>query len=149
VELWVDGIKKKQSFYTYAYDGFLDGSFTFAAGTHRADIFAVNFDGMKQLKTIHFTVPTFCSAPTTDGIHVCSPVNGGSYTSPVPVSATAKVSGTLYRFELWVDGVKKVSQSTAQMNTSVALLSGTHRFDFVARNTGTERVVTTVFAAVK
>src|SRR5207248_10624241 len=97
-----------------------------------------------------FTVSATCSAPASYGVHVCSPINGSTVTGPsVPINATARVSGTIYRFELWVDGVKKVSiAGSATMTTSVNLAAGTHRFDFVARNTAGGRSVKTVEATV-
>ena len=48
----------------------------------------------------------------------------------------AKVSGSLARMELWVDGVKKYTETTSLwFNTSVYVGPGNHRFDVFAVNT--------------
>ena len=57
----------------------------------------------------HRTAPR----PTSAGVHICSPTSGSSVSSPVLVTATSKVTGTIVSTQLWVDGVKKVSSSAA------------------------------------
>ncbi len=92
--------------------------------------------------------PTACTVPTSNGINVCSV--GGTSTS-ASVKATAKVSGTIYRFELWADGVKKVTaRSTSTMQSAISLSSGTHKLEFVAYNTtGSSRVTKTMSVTIK
>ena len=87
--------------------------------------------------TTSTTTTSSCSAPSSYGIHVCSPTNGSSVSSPVAINATAKVSGTIYRFELWLGGTKLASTSSTVMQTSVNVSSGT--LTFVARNTSGTR----------
>jgi hypothetical protein len=55
-EVWIDGVKKQESFNSLATDSFLDGTFAIASGTHRADVYAVAHDGRLLHNTIHFTV---------------------------------------------------------------------------------------------
>jgi phosphatidylinositol-3-phosphatase len=87
---------------------------------------------------------------TSYGVTVSSPLSGSSVSSPVKASATAKVSGTIYRFELWVDGVKKASTSNStSLNASVSLPAGSHRFTFRARNTSGTHWDKVVYATVK
>ncbi len=71
---------------------------------------------------------TTCSAPSTAGVHVCSPVAGKTYSSPVTVLATGKASsGSVAHMELWIDGKKVGQYSGSQINTKVSLGTGQHR----------------------
>jgi hypothetical protein len=54
----------------------------------------------------------------------------------VPVQASATVTGTIARMEVWVDGVKKFSTFNSRtLSTSLSLASGSHRFVVYAVNT--------------
>jgi hypothetical protein len=54
----------------------------------------------------------------------------------VQAQAAANVTGTFAHFELWIDGVKKYSESTSTLlNTTVTVTAGSHRFAFLAVNT--------------
>jgi hypothetical protein len=75
-----------------------------------------------------------CAAPASDGVNICSPASGSSVSSPVQVTATAKVTGTLSSVQLWIDGVKKYSTRSSTLNTSVSLSAGSHRFAVLATN---------------
>lgn len=55
-EVWIDGKKVDESFNSYSTYSFLDGSFSLATGSHRADIYSASFDNLLQKKTIMFTV---------------------------------------------------------------------------------------------
>jgi PQQ-like domain len=78
------------------------------------------------------TSTTTCSAPTSAGVHVCAPVNGGTYSSPLRVSAAGKAaSGSVARMELWIDGKKINNYFSSQINTSVAVASGAHYVEVV------------------
>ncbi|MCU1285650.1 MAG: hypothetical protein JWO13_2000 [Acidobacteriales bacterium] len=146
MHLYVDG--KKVSDYPGSV---LDTVLSLSAGQHSLVVSELEYNGQSTKSApVSFTVSATCSAPAAYDIHVCSPINGSIVTGPsVPINATARMSGTIYRFELWVDGVKKVSiAASATMTTSVTLASGTHRFDFVARNTAGGRIVKTVQATV-
>jgi hypothetical protein len=91
-----------------------------------------------------------CSAPGSPGVNVCSPANGSTVGSPVNAQAKATITGTLARMEVWVDGVKKFTETTSTtLSTSIALAAGTHRFDFYAVNTAGTKWLTTVNATVK
>ena len=80
-----------------------------------------------------------CSAPTSAGVHLCSPTAGSSVSSPVMVQATAKVTGTIASTQLWVDGVKKYSTTSSSLNTSISLAAGSHRFAVLAVNTAGQK----------
>ncbi len=94
--------------------------------------------------------PTACSAPSSPAVHICAPVSGSTVSSPVLVEATSTVSGTIARMELWVDGVKKYTTlSSRQLNTTLGLGAGGHRFVVLAVNTAGQRWESAINATVK
>jgi hypothetical protein len=100
--------------------------------------------------TFTFGTNGSCSAPTSAGVHICSPVAGSSVSSPVKVQATAKVTGTVASTQLWIDGVKKFNVNGSNiLTTSVTLAAGTHRFAVVATNTSGQKWESAVNATVK
>ena len=136
IELWVDGKKMSEQHHTWDQHGYFSWSGTFAPGTHLANFYAADVDNRLQSYSISFTVAAACSAPSTNGIHVCSPVNGSTASSPVEAVATAKISGTLARMEIWIDGAKQFTETTSTTERAAFnLRSGKHRFDFYAVNT--------------
>lgn len=91
-----------------------------------------------------------CSAPSANGINVCSPAENASVSSPVQVNAMATVSGGVYRFELWSGSTKLVSVANSGiMNQAVSMAAGTYHLSFVARNTAGTRVTATRDITVK
>ena len=97
-------------------------------------------------------VPTAaaCSAPSSNGVHICAPTSGSTVSSPVLVKAASTVSGTIARMELWVDGVKKyTATSSKQLNTTISLAAGSHRFSVFAVNTAGQKWQSVVTATVK
>jgi hypothetical protein len=57
MEVWVDGVKKSETYHVFANQGFSDVSLTLAAGTHTVSFFAGTFDGGVTKKTISLKVP--------------------------------------------------------------------------------------------
>lgn len=93
---------------------------------------------------------TACSAPSSNGVHICAPTSGSTVSSPVLVEAASTVTGTIARMELWVDGVKKyTATSSKQLNTTVSLAGGTHRFAVLAINTAGQKWQSAINATVK
>lgn len=93
---------------------------------------------------------TTCSAPSTPGVNVCKPVNGSTVASPVAVQAHATITGTLARMEVWVDGVKKYTETTStSLSTSITLAAGAHTFHVYAVNTAGTKWLTAVNATVQ
>lgn len=93
---------------------------------------------------------TSCSAPSGNGINVCSPAENATVSSPVQVNAAATVSGRVYRFELWSGSTKLVSiGNSGTMNQTVPLSAGTYHLSFVARNTAGTRVTATRYITVR
>jgi hypothetical protein len=91
-----------------------------------------------------------CSIPSGNGIHVCSPAENATVSSPVQVNAMATMSGGVYRFELWSGSTKLVSvDNSGVMNQSVPLASGTYHLVFDARNTAGTKVTATRDITVK
>jgi hypothetical protein len=96
-------------------------------------------------------VPTpACSAPFSNGVRICAPASGSTQGSPVSVEAFGTITGTIARMELWVDGVKKyTATSSKQLNTTIGLAGGTHRFAVLAINTAGTTWQSVVNATVK
>lgn len=97
------------------------------------------------------TSPTVaaCSLPNTAGVHICSPVNGSSNSSPVRAWAAGRVSGTFSRMELWIDGVKKYTTTTTTVDVKYTLAKGSHKFSFYAINTAGQKWNAVVNASLK
>jgi hypothetical protein len=152
VDVWVDRKKQAEQFAgAFSNYGFLNASIPLAAGSHRVSVIAYGWDNsqVSTVSTLNVSASSSCSAPTSAGVHLCSPASGASVSSPVKVQATAKVTGTLASTQLWVDGVKKYSVSGATLNTSVSLAAGSHRFAVIAVNTAGQKWESTVTATVK
>jgi Bacterial Ig domain len=77
-----------------------------------------------------------CSAPSGDGVNVCSPAEDATVSSPVEISAAAMVSGGVYRFELWNGDTKLLSSDNGTMDQSLSLAPGTYTLTFDAYNSG-------------
>lgn len=134
MEIWVDGVKK----YT-GYSTLLDTSISLGPGTHTFTVYAVNTAGTKWKSTETVTISSSgapCSPPSSAGVTVCSPANNGTTGLSVQAEAAATITGTLARIELWIDGVKKYTEtSSTVLNTTVTVSAGTHRYGFIAVNT--------------
>lgn len=150
IELWIDDHKVAEQRHTwehYGWFGFSTGAYT--GGTHKATFYSADADNRLQRADFSFTVGS-CSAPSTAGVNVCSPASGSTVGSPVAVQAHATITGTLARMEVWVDGVKKYTETTStSLSTSIALGTGSHRFDIYAVNTAGRKWEKTVTATVK
>jgi hypothetical protein len=147
MEIWVDGAKM----FTETTSKSFDTSLNLPNGYHKIDVYAANTAGNLWETTSYATVgtPSSCSAPSSPGVHVCSPVNNSTVNSPVNVSATAAITGSLARMEIWVNGVKESTETTStSLNASVQLGSGKWQFDIYAVNTAGTKWETTVFATV-
>lgn len=77
-----------------------------------------------------------CTAPSGNGVNVCSPSEGATVTSPVQIDADAAVSGGVYRFEVWSAGTKLVSSDSGTIDQSVTLAPGSYTLTFDAYNSG-------------
>jgi hypothetical protein len=126
-----------------------DHLYAVSNSTHKLYVYAVTSTSITAAPGSPFTIPAapnalavvplLCSSPGSDGVHICDPVGSSTSGSPVLVSASGKVSGTLDRMELWVDGVKRYTGRTTQLGTTVTLSAGTHRFRVFAVNTAGQK----------
>jgi hypothetical protein len=150
-ELWIDGTKVAEQHFGWDKSQWFDQTRQLAAGTHKATFFIAGHDNALQKTTVSFTVSGTqgCSHPSTVGIHVCAPLNGSIWGGSVLAQAAATVSGTAGRMEVWVDGVKKFSQSGSTLKTSLTLSPGVHRVTFVAFNTAGTKISTVVSPTVQ
>jgi 6-phosphogluconolactonase (cycloisomerase 2 family) len=77
-----------------------------------------------------------CPEPASDGVNVCLPDEHATLTSPVAMNAAATLSGGVYRFELWANGTKVLSERDyPYIHQSVSLAPGTYQLIFSAYNT--------------
>ena len=102
-----------------------------------------------QTLVVRSVPPATCSAPSTNGIHVCSPAESATVTSPVSIHAAATVTGGVYRFELWNGSTKLLSEDSGTMDQSISLAGGTYHLTFDARNTSGTHVYATRDITVK
>jgi hypothetical protein len=152
MELWVDGAKLGEQHFGWDQAAWFDLTRQLSAGSHKATFFSAGYDNQLQSLTVSFAVSgtESCSHPSTVGVHVCSPLNGSIDGSPVLALASATVTGTISRMEVWVDGVKKFTVTgTTTLKTSLAVPSGTHQFAFFAVNTAGTKWLATSTITVK
>jgi hypothetical protein len=154
VAVWADGKKvDEQLAHAFSHYSFLDASIPLAAGSHAVTIYGTGWDDTLQQKSFTLAVTGSggsCSVPTSPGVHVCAPANGSTVSSPVAVQAAATITGTLARIEVWVDGVKKYTETSSKaLSTSISLAAGSHRFTVFAVNTAGTKWEGVVTATVK
>jgi limonene-1,2-epoxide hydrolase len=113
-------------------------SLPLAAGTHTIAVLAQDSAGTFQ-SAVNVTVPSTggtCAAPTSPGVNICQPASGATVSSPVAIQAASSVTGTFQHMEVWIDGVKKYSETgSTALNTTLTVAAGTHRFAVLAFNT--------------
>lgn len=151
--VWVDGKKvAEQLAHAFSNYSFLDASVPLAAGSHAITLYGTGWDNTLQKKSFTLTVGggSTCVAPRSPGVNVCKPANGSTVSSPVAVQAAATITGTLARMEVWVDGVKKYTETSSKMlSTSISLAAGSHRVTVFAVNTAGTKWGGVVTATVK
>src|SRR6185503_17667552 len=69
--------------------------------------------------------PSGCTA-TTVGVKVCAPISGRTVDSPVRFTAAAKSTLPITAMRIYIDNVSAYSASAANLDTSLAVASGTH-----------------------
>lgn len=154
VAVWADGKKvSEQLAHAFSNYSFLNASVPLAAGSHAITVYGAGWDDTLQQTSFTLQVGgsgASCSAPTSPGVNVCKPANGSTVSSPVQVLAAANVTGTLARMEVWVDGVKKYTETSSKtLNTSLSLAAGSHHFGIFAVNTAGTKWEGAVNATVK
>ena len=134
-ELWSAGAKLA----SVSNSAVMNQSLSLTPGSYQLTFTAYNTSGTHVYATRDITVTGgsgACSAPSSNGINVCSPAEGATLASPISINAAAAVSGGVYRFELWSAGAKLASVSNSgAMNQSLSLAPGTYHLAFTAYNT--------------
>jgi hypothetical protein len=141
-ELW-NGSTKLAS---VSNSGIMNQSLSLAPGSYSLIFTAYNTTGTDVKVTRDFTVTSgsgACSAPSSNGINVCSPNEGATVASPVLMNAAATLSGGVYRFELWNGNTKLLSESSGTMDQSLAMAAGSYKLTFSAYNTAGTHVYAT------
>lgn len=77
-------------------------------------------------QTNFYLNPTSGCTASTIGVTVCSPANGISIASPVRFTAAAKSTLPITAMRIYIDNVSAYSTSAANLDTSLAVASGTH-----------------------
>lgn len=151
MELWIDGAKVDENLkQTYSHYSFLSATEALSTGEHTVTAYEVGWDFSLESTTFNLNVgSSTCPPPSSDGLNICSPVHDSTVGSPVLAIASGKVSGTMLRMEVWVDGVKEYSTfGSDTLKTSLTLVPGWHMFTFYAVNTEGELWSEATYAAV-
>jgi hypothetical protein len=137
MELWVDGTKLGEQYNTWEGNAWFDFSTTLSPGTHSGTYFATDYDHTLIQYNFNFTVPSNCTAPKSPGVKICAAANGSSISShSVLVEASANITGTLGRMEIWVDSFKQYTETTStSLSAAIMAGPGTHQFTVYAVNT--------------
>lgn len=110
----------------------VNASIPVANGSHNVTVVAWDSSGKSYSQAETITVGT--PSPTSV-ITVYSPANGTTVGSPVTFSAKASSGNSatpITSMKLYVDSVSKFTTSSASINTSFAVASGTHNVTWVA-----------------
>jgi hypothetical protein len=137
VEVWVDGTKRVERFFSYATNSFLNTSLSLGAGSHTATIFSVGFDNRLQRKSFTFTVAggSGCTPASSTATVICSPVSGSTVGNPV--TGSAKGGSSVKNMEIWVDGTRRATSSTNSISVSLTLSAGKHKLTAFGKNGST------------
>jgi hypothetical protein len=137
IEVWVDGTKLGEQYHTWEGNAWFNFSSTLSPGNHSGTYYAADFDNSLLRYDFSFTVPSPCAAPSSPGVHICTPANNSSISSQqVLVLATSAITGDLARMEIWVDSTKQYTETTStSLSAAVAATPGTHQFTVYAVNT--------------
>jgi hypothetical protein len=133
MQLYLDGISK-----FIVNSDQLNTTLPLTGGSHRISVVSTNLANATNKSTVNVMVPApaLCdtSAAPTPSVTMCSPVANAIVSSPVQVTAQSKDSLPVIRMQLYVDGVSKYTVSSSQLNTSIALASGSRRLSVVSTN---------------
>lgn len=151
VEVWIDGKKQGEELNGWSHYSFLDAQYNVAVGTHTVTVYSAGWDNLLQKVTFPLTVGSNeCAPPTSPGVNVCSPLAGSSLGTSVVAWASGKVTGTIARMEVWLDGAKKYSTyGSDTLKTNISLSAGTHTFAYYIVNTAGQKWEQTVVATAQ
>jgi hypothetical protein len=128
------------SSHLYAISQLDNKLFVFDANARSVGEYApVSIESPNSMLVVSQTANSACLAPNEDGVNVCSPANGATVSSPVPISAAATLSGGVFRFELWNGSTKLLSvDDSGIMNQSLSLAPGSYKLTFDAHSASGE-----------
>jgi hypothetical protein len=135
IEVWVDGTKRVEKFFSVGTNAYLNSAVSLASGSHTATVFSAGFDNRLQRTSFSFSVAssTQCSAPSSaTGTVICSPANGSTASSPVSVQANG--GSSVKNMEAWVDGVRKYAGTGNTFSLSLSLPAGSHKLTVFSKN---------------
>ncbi len=91
-----------------------------------------------------------CTLSTASpSVTICSPANNATVTSPVNIVAgTTDNSSTVKYVQIYIDGVKQYQVSGTQVNTSLAMSTGTHRVTVQAQDAAGNIFKSTIYITV-
>lgn len=124
MELWADGAKK-----TTQSGDHLDFTLSFTNGSHNVSVYGIDSSNTKVNKKVFFTVgtgSTTCNPPSSPGVNICTPAAGATVASPVHFTAAATSTSAIKNMEVWVDGVKKTTQTGNHVDYTTTLAGGGH-----------------------
>ena len=82
-------------------------------------------------------------------VTICSPTNGATVSSPVNIVAgTTDKTSTVKYLQIYIDGSKKYQVSAGQLNTSLAMSTGSHRLTVQAIDAAGTIFKTTIYITV-
>ena len=121
-------------------DGSGHFSLSLAPGTYTANVTASGMNTQSRTITVNdnyasdnsFYLTSSSTPPctlnsTSPSVTICTPANNATVSSPVSIVAGATDSKTIQFMQIYVDGVKQYQVSGKQVNTSLAMASGTRR----------------------
>jgi FG-GAP-like repeat len=84
--------------------------------------------------TLNSNASVICAPPGANKLQAnfCSPANGATVPSIFTVTGAGNSPAGLLRFELWVDGTKKMETRNDQLSSRQTLASGSHTLTLVA-----------------
>lgn len=116
----------------------LGASVSKAAGNHQLAVNAWDSNDKVYQTFVNFTVggTAGCSVPTAAGVHICSPAQGSTVSSPVAISAAAN-GGTpkISAMKAYIDSTLVASSTSGTISASVPKAVGTHKLTVNAWNT--------------
>ena len=148
MQVYLDGVVK----YTVNSDQ-VNTALPLTMGSHRISVVGTNVANATYKSTVTVVVPApaLCdtSAAPNPSVTICAPAANATVASPVQITAQSKDSLPVIRMQLYVDGVAKYSVSSDQLNTSVALATGTHRLSVVSTNSSNATSKATINVTVQ
>ena len=148
MQIYLDGVSK----FTANSDQ-VNTSLPLTGGSHRITVVSTNTSNLTTKATVNVTVPSaqVCdtSSAPTPSVTICAPANAATLSSPVQITAQSKDSLPVIRMQIYVDGVSKYTVKANQVNTPLALASGSHRISVVSTNSANTASKTTINITVQ